>query len=89
MYELSRDISGIDNVYVPEREFLRQGCLSKFSQRKGYQQRMFFLVGLPFLVNEEIYEIIWVLINVRFSFQTYCSTRLDPVIRSEYMVSYR
>lgn len=43
LYELSRDIGGIDSVYVPEREFIRQGCLSKFSQRKGYQQRMFFL----------------------------------------------
>lgn len=45
LYELSRDISGVDNLVLSQREFIRQGCLSKFSQRKGYQQRMFFLVS--------------------------------------------
>ena len=41
--ELQRDLVGIDNLVQPGREFIREGCLQKLS-RKGYQQRMFFLV---------------------------------------------
>ena len=43
LLELQRDLVGIDNLIQPDREFLREGCLQKLS-RKGYQQRMFFLV---------------------------------------------
>ncbi|XP_026814742.1 FERM, ARHGEF and pleckstrin domain-containing protein 2-like isoform X1 [Rhopalosiphum maidis] len=43
--ELERDMVGIDTLHVAGREFVRQGCLTKFSQRKGYQQRMFFLMS--------------------------------------------
>ncbi|KRT83809.1 hypothetical protein AMK59_4306, partial [Oryctes borbonicus] len=41
--ELQRDIVGFDNLVQPGRTFIRHGCLLKHS-RKGYQQRMFFLV---------------------------------------------
>ncbi len=30
------------------QEFIREGCLQKLS-KKGYQQRMFFLVGICFI----------------------------------------
>jgi len=43
LVELQRDLVGIDNVVNPNRQFLREGCLQKLS-RKGFQQRMFFLV---------------------------------------------
>lgn len=43
LVELQRDLVGIDNVVNPSRQFLREGCLQKLS-RKGFQQRMFFLV---------------------------------------------
>ncbi|XP_069746442.1 FERM, ARHGEF and pleckstrin domain-containing protein 1-like isoform X2 [Narcine bancroftii] len=42
LIELRRDLIGIDNLVIPGREFIRQGCLSKLSA-KGLQQRMFFL----------------------------------------------
>ncbi|XP_029649804.1 FERM, ARHGEF and pleckstrin domain-containing protein 2 isoform X2 [Octopus sinensis] len=42
LIELQRDLVGIDSLIHPDREFIREGCLQKFS-RKGYQQRMFFL----------------------------------------------
>ncbi|XP_041055797.1 FERM, ARHGEF and pleckstrin domain-containing protein 1 isoform X3 [Carcharodon carcharias] len=42
LVELKRDLIGIDNLVIPGREFIRQGCLSKLSA-KGLQQRMFFL----------------------------------------------
>ncbi|KAL5005009.1 hypothetical protein ScPMuIL_018465 [Solemya velum] len=42
LMELQRDLVGIDNLIQPHRDFIREGCLQKFS-RKGYQQRMFFL----------------------------------------------
>lgn len=42
--ELQRDIVGFDNLIQPGRKFIRHGCLLKHS-RKGYQQRMFFLVS--------------------------------------------
>ncbi|XP_042149001.1 FERM, ARHGEF and pleckstrin domain-containing protein 2-like [Ixodes scapularis] len=42
MMELQRDLTGLDNLVQPGREFVREGCLQKLS-RKGYQQRMFFL----------------------------------------------
>ena len=42
--ELQRDLGGYEHLLHPEREFLREGCLQKLS-RKGYQQRMFFLVS--------------------------------------------
>jgi len=41
--ELQRDTVGFDHLGSPHRRFLRQGCLNKFSTRKGYLQRMFFL----------------------------------------------
>lgn len=43
LYELQRDIVGFDNLVQPGRKFIRHGCLLKHS-KKGYQQRMFFLV---------------------------------------------
>lgn len=42
LIELQKDLVGIESIVHPDREFLREGCLQKFS-RKGYQQRMFFL----------------------------------------------
>ncbi|XP_039299364.1 FERM, ARHGEF and pleckstrin domain-containing protein 2-like [Nilaparvata lugens] len=43
--ELQRDMTGFEGLATTQRQFIRQGCLSKFSQRKGYQQRMFFLMS--------------------------------------------
>ncbi|XP_028972374.2 FERM, ARHGEF and pleckstrin domain-containing protein 1 isoform X3 [Esox lucius] len=40
--ELKKDLTGIQELAVPGREFIRLGCLSKLSG-KGLQQRMFFL----------------------------------------------
>ncbi|XP_046499713.1 FERM, ARHGEF and pleckstrin domain-containing protein 2 isoform X4 [Equus quagga] len=40
--ELQRDLVGIENLIIPGREFIREGCLHKLT-RKGLQQRMFFL----------------------------------------------
>ena len=40
--ELQRDLMGLDQLVHIDRDFIREGCLQKFS-RKGYQQRMFFL----------------------------------------------
>ncbi|XP_072474859.1 FERM, ARHGEF and pleckstrin domain-containing protein 2 isoform X2 [Notamacropus eugenii] len=40
--ELQHDLVGIDNLVIPGREFIREGCLYKLT-RKGFQQRMFFL----------------------------------------------
>ena len=45
LMELQRDLVGYDNLVSSGREFVREGCLQKLS-RKGYQQRMFFLVGI-------------------------------------------
>lgn len=42
LQELRKDVTGIDNLVVPGREFIRLGSLSKLSG-KGLQQRMFFL----------------------------------------------
>uniref|UniRef100_A0A8C1F688 FERM, ARHGEF and pleckstrin domain-containing protein 1 n=1 Tax=Cyprinus carpio carpio TaxID=630221 RepID=A0A8C1F688_CYPCA len=42
LLELKKDLTGIDNLALPGREFIRLGCLSKLSG-KGLQQRMFFL----------------------------------------------
>uniref|UniRef100_A0A8C4EKQ0 FERM, ARHGEF and pleckstrin domain-containing protein 1 n=1 Tax=Dicentrarchus labrax TaxID=13489 RepID=A0A8C4EKQ0_DICLA len=42
LLELKKDLTGIDNLAFPGREFIRLGCLSKLSG-KGLQQRMFFL----------------------------------------------
>ncbi|CAF4872062.1 unnamed protein product, partial [Rotaria magnacalcarata] len=45
LIELQRDLIGVDNLSIQhDRQFIREGCLQKLS-RKGYQQRMFFLVG--------------------------------------------
>ena len=44
MAELQRDLGSQEQLLHNEREFLREGCLQKLS-RKGYQQRMFFLVS--------------------------------------------
>jgi FERM/RhoGEF/pleckstrin domain protein 2 len=44
LMELQRDLVGYDNLVQAGREFVREGCLQKLS-RKGYQQRMFFLVS--------------------------------------------
>ncbi|XP_051799412.1 FERM, ARHGEF and pleckstrin domain-containing protein 1-like isoform X2 [Acanthochromis polyacanthus] len=48
LLELKKDLTGIDNLVTPGREFIRLGCLSKLSG-KGLQQRMFFLFS-DFLV---------------------------------------
>ncbi|XP_074859817.1 FERM, ARHGEF and pleckstrin domain-containing protein 2 isoform X1 [Carettochelys insculpta] len=40
--ELQHDLTGIDNLIAPGREFIREGCLYKLT-KKGLQQRMFFL----------------------------------------------
>ncbi|CAL9698725.1 unnamed protein product [Knipowitschia caucasica] len=42
LLELRKDLTGINDVAIPGREFIRLGCLSKLSG-KGLQQRMFFL----------------------------------------------
>ncbi|XP_052448988.1 FERM, ARHGEF and pleckstrin domain-containing protein 1-like isoform X1 [Carassius gibelio] len=42
LLELKKDLTGIDSLALPGREFIRLGCLSKLSG-KGLQQRMFFL----------------------------------------------
>uniref|UniRef100_A0A671XTL5 FERM, ARHGEF and pleckstrin domain-containing protein 1 n=1 Tax=Sparus aurata TaxID=8175 RepID=A0A671XTL5_SPAAU len=42
LLELKKDLTGIDILAIPGREFIRLGCLSKLSG-KGLQQRMFFL----------------------------------------------
>ncbi|XP_037552307.1 FERM, ARHGEF and pleckstrin domain-containing protein 1 [Nematolebias whitei] len=42
LLELKKDLTGIENLVIPGREFIRLGCLSKLSA-KGLQQRMFFL----------------------------------------------
>ncbi|XP_075708525.1 FERM, ARHGEF and pleckstrin domain-containing protein 1 isoform X2 [Rhinoderma darwinii] len=42
LQELKKDVTGIDNLVIPGREFIRLGSLSKLSG-KGLQQRMFFL----------------------------------------------
>ncbi|XP_075446937.1 FERM, ARHGEF and pleckstrin domain-containing protein 1 isoform X2 [Ascaphus truei] len=42
LQELRKDLTGIDSVVLPGREFIRLGSLSKLSG-KGLQQRMFFL----------------------------------------------
>ncbi|XP_071321061.1 FERM, ARHGEF and pleckstrin domain-containing protein 1-like isoform X3 [Trachinotus anak] len=42
LLELKKDLTGIDNLAIHGREFIRLGCLSKLSG-KGLQQRMFFL----------------------------------------------
>uniref|UniRef100_UPI00398EBB88 FERM, ARHGEF and pleckstrin domain-containing protein 2 isoform X2 n=1 Tax=Pristiophorus japonicus TaxID=55135 RepID=UPI00398EBB88 len=40
--ELQRDLIGVDNLTLPGRDFIREGCLYKLT-KKGLQQRMFFL----------------------------------------------
>ncbi|XP_043926726.1 FERM, ARHGEF and pleckstrin domain-containing protein 2-like [Protopterus annectens] len=40
--ELQRDLIGIENLTLTDREFIREGCLCKLT-KKGLQQRMFFL----------------------------------------------
>ncbi|XP_074046789.1 FERM, ARHGEF and pleckstrin domain-containing protein 2 isoform X2 [Macrotis lagotis] len=40
--ELQHDLVGIDNLVIPGREFIREGCLYKLTKR-GFQQRMLFL----------------------------------------------
>ncbi|OCT95444.1 hypothetical protein XELAEV_18013130mg [Xenopus laevis] len=42
LQELRKDLTGLDNLVIPGREFIRLGSLSKLSG-KGLQQRMFFL----------------------------------------------
>ncbi|XP_073425646.1 FERM, ARHGEF and pleckstrin domain-containing protein 1 isoform X1 [Dendrobates tinctorius] len=42
LQELRKDVTGVDNLVIPGREFIRLGSLSKLSG-KGLQQRMFFL----------------------------------------------
>ncbi|XP_008401376.1 FERM, RhoGEF and pleckstrin domain-containing protein 1-like isoform X6 [Poecilia reticulata] len=42
LLELRKDLTGVENLVTPGREFIRLGCLSKLSG-KGLQQRMFFL----------------------------------------------
>uniref|UniRef100_A0A9J8D0V3 FERM, ARHGEF and pleckstrin domain-containing protein 1 n=1 Tax=Cyprinus carpio carpio TaxID=630221 RepID=A0A9J8D0V3_CYPCA len=42
LLELKKDLTGVEDLAIPGREFIRLGCLSKLSG-KGLQQRMFFL----------------------------------------------
>uniref|UniRef100_I3J0C8 FERM, ARHGEF and pleckstrin domain-containing protein 1 n=1 Tax=Oreochromis niloticus TaxID=8128 RepID=I3J0C8_ORENI len=42
LIELKKDLTGVEDLMSPGREFIRLGCLSKLSG-KGLQQRMFFL----------------------------------------------
>uniref|UniRef100_A0A8C7HNE3 FERM, ARHGEF and pleckstrin domain-containing protein 1 n=1 Tax=Oncorhynchus kisutch TaxID=8019 RepID=A0A8C7HNE3_ONCKI len=49
LLELKKDLTGIQDLAIPGREFIRLGCLSKLSG-KGLQQRMFFLVSHYFLL---------------------------------------
>lgn len=51
---------GFDHLAFPHRQFLRQGCLNKFSTRKGYLQRMFFLVSAQQILNLELH--LWIII---------------------------
>ena len=67
--ELQHDLVGYDNLVSSGREFVREGCLQKLS-RKGYQQRMFFLVGI-FRKYISLYF-------AYFSFLTCCSTLTAP-----------
>uniref|UniRef100_A0A6Q2WZ94 FERM, ARHGEF and pleckstrin domain-containing protein 1 n=1 Tax=Esox lucius TaxID=8010 RepID=A0A6Q2WZ94_ESOLU len=53
--ELKKDLTGIQELAVPGREFIRLGCLSKLSG-KGLQQRMFFLVSYYFLSCDSFYR---------------------------------
>lgn len=62
--ELQRDIVGFDNLVQPGRKFIRHGCLLKHS-KKGYQQRMFFLVIFLCLVN--LIKVIFVGVVFRYS----------------------
>lgn len=57
LVELQRDLVGIDNVVNPHRQFLREGCLQKLS-RKGFQQRMFFLVPVS-AIRARIHDVSW------------------------------
>lgn len=41
--ELDRDMNATDLRLNSDRSLIRLGCLAKFSQRRGYQQRMFLL----------------------------------------------
>uniref|UniRef100_A0A1B6G4V9 Moesin/ezrin/radixin homolog 1 n=2 Tax=Proconiini TaxID=565685 RepID=A0A1B6G4V9_9HEMI len=52
--ELQRDTVGFDYLAAPQRQFLRQGCLNKFSTRKGYLQRMFFLFSDVLLYTNRV-----------------------------------
>uniref|UniRef100_A0A674DN29 FERM, ARHGEF and pleckstrin domain-containing protein 1 n=1 Tax=Salmo trutta TaxID=8032 RepID=A0A674DN29_SALTR len=42
LLELKKDLTGIQDLAIPGREFIRLGCLSKLSGKR-LQQRMFFL----------------------------------------------
>ena len=53
LMDLQRDLIGVENLFASDsnknsRRFIREGSLQKLS-RKGYQQRMFFLVR--YLIN--------------------------------------
>uniref|UniRef100_A0A674DMH1 FERM, ARHGEF and pleckstrin domain-containing protein 1 n=1 Tax=Salmo trutta TaxID=8032 RepID=A0A674DMH1_SALTR len=49
LLELKKDLTGIQDLAIPGREFIRLGCLSKLSGKR-LQQRMFFLVRHYFLL---------------------------------------
>lgn len=55
---MQRDISGFDNLFQEGRRFIRQGCLQKYS-RKGFQQRMFFLVNINIYICIAIYKLFY------------------------------
>uniref|UniRef100_A0A8C1ZQV3 FERM, ARHGEF and pleckstrin domain-containing protein 1 n=1 Tax=Cyprinus carpio TaxID=7962 RepID=A0A8C1ZQV3_CYPCA len=56
LLELKKDLTGIDNLALPGREFIRLGCLSKLSG-KGLQQRMFFLVRAAWLTASNQFKV--------------------------------
>lgn len=87
--ELQRDITGFENLVQAGRQFIRHGCLLKHS-RKGYQQRMFFLVSSDnwnwgFLLHYDNCLVgVWYVCNlisiwIRSITQTYICEKYPPV----------
>lgn len=44
--ELERDMIGVERLRQSDRIFIRHGSLLKYSLRKSFQPRMFFLVSI-------------------------------------------
>uniref|UniRef100_A0A8D8Y1G1 FERM, RhoGEF and pleckstrin domain-containing protein 2 n=1 Tax=Cacopsylla melanoneura TaxID=428564 RepID=A0A8D8Y1G1_9HEMI len=92
--ELDRDLSGSELRLSSDRTLVRIGCLAKFSQRRGYQQRMFLLYsdllvygirsGPGFRVHAQL-PLLHLSLEERadtplqYSFQLYCAQRVITV----------